>query len=209
MIIQMSATHKSHPSDNDIELYALGRLSDEVAAPIEEHLLVCDSCRDRVKQADEFVTTICAALRDDEAAETKRSSSMARFFSVPVPIWVGALAAVALIAVVVPQRQKTMEPFAVQLESYRGAGIPFSATAPAGQPLLLHVDVKGLPERPAYQVEIADAKGAVIWNSPVQAKGEAINVTVDRSLRAGQYWARIYQNDASRDLLREFALELR
>ena len=35
-----------HICDDDLEAYALDRLAD--AAPIEEHLLVCEECRERL-----------------------------------------------------------------------------------------------------------------------------------------------------------------
>jgi hypothetical protein len=40
-------------TDEDLELYALDRLGD--AAPVEEHLLVCEECRERLAGWDAYV----------------------------------------------------------------------------------------------------------------------------------------------------------
>jgi anti-sigma factor RsiW len=53
----------SCPDDDLLEKYALGRLDEPGAAPIEEHLLICERCQDRLKELDDFVTALRAAVR--------------------------------------------------------------------------------------------------------------------------------------------------
>lgn len=48
----------NHPSDDIIELYALGRLSEELVPPFEEHLLVCARCQDALQSEDMFFQSI-------------------------------------------------------------------------------------------------------------------------------------------------------
>ncbi len=51
--------------DNDtLELLAANRLVEPDLATAEEHLLVCESCRERLELIDEYVATIRAALRE-------------------------------------------------------------------------------------------------------------------------------------------------
>jgi anti-sigma factor RsiW len=52
-----------HISDDDLELYALGRLDESDAAPVEEHLLTCAECRERLAQWDEYARAMRAATR--------------------------------------------------------------------------------------------------------------------------------------------------
>lgn len=52
-----------HPSDDDLELYALGRLTEPDLGRVEEHLLVCEECRVRLDEEDAFVKAVRAALR--------------------------------------------------------------------------------------------------------------------------------------------------
>jgi anti-sigma factor RsiW len=59
---------QGHPSDEAIELYALGRLPEELFAPVEEHLLVCDQCQDTLRREDEFVQSLRAALNPNSAS---------------------------------------------------------------------------------------------------------------------------------------------
>ena len=50
-----------HLPEEVIERYAMGKLSDREVAPVEEHLLVCQRCRDDV----ELIVLIVAGLRED------------------------------------------------------------------------------------------------------------------------------------------------
>ena len=56
----------AHISDNDLERLAMQTLTDSETGPLEEHLLVCGHCRERLDAEIEFVT----AMR--EAAVTIR-----------------------------------------------------------------------------------------------------------------------------------------
>jgi hypothetical protein len=57
-------SRNSHIGNNDLEAYALGRIYDEAElAPIEEHLLVCDVCQDRLCYDDNIARDIRGVLR--------------------------------------------------------------------------------------------------------------------------------------------------
>jgi hypothetical protein len=49
-----------HITEDDLDRYAAASVLGEKAALIEEHLLVCEVCQDRLQLTDEFI----AALRD-------------------------------------------------------------------------------------------------------------------------------------------------
>lgn len=51
-----------HVSDEDLELYCLGRATNEQLAPIEEHLLECPGCLARAETMLEAIDTLRAAL---------------------------------------------------------------------------------------------------------------------------------------------------
>jgi hypothetical protein len=44
-----------HIDEAEVERYSLSVLPEKEAAPIEEHLLVCDSCRVRLAETDLYV----------------------------------------------------------------------------------------------------------------------------------------------------------
>src|SRR5450755_3459715 len=48
----------SHPSEEVLDEYALNRLPEAVAAPIEEHLLICHSCQDALYVTEQFVSAL-------------------------------------------------------------------------------------------------------------------------------------------------------
>lgn len=46
----------------DLERYALARIAESETARIEEHLLVCDECRQRLTDLDRYHAALTAAL---------------------------------------------------------------------------------------------------------------------------------------------------
>ena len=52
-----------HTADDDLEAYSLGRLSAAASAPLEEHLLGCTSCLDRLAGWDGYIGAMRAACR--------------------------------------------------------------------------------------------------------------------------------------------------
>jgi anti-sigma factor RsiW len=57
-----TSTHPTHPSEDVLESYALGRLSESGAAGVETHLLTCTSCQETLTETDEYVAAMKAAL---------------------------------------------------------------------------------------------------------------------------------------------------
>lgn len=51
-----------HVPEEDLELYCLGRATNEQLAPIEEHLLECPECLARAEAMLEVIDTLRAAL---------------------------------------------------------------------------------------------------------------------------------------------------
>jgi anti-sigma factor RsiW len=61
---------RDHISEELLDEYALGRLPDADAAPVEVHLLLCSFCQDRLQLTDEFI----AALRLAADGRKRRTS---------------------------------------------------------------------------------------------------------------------------------------
>jgi hypothetical protein len=55
-----------HISEDILELYALNRLPDALLPPVEEHVLICEECRQRLHTVDVFVSTLKTTLRRSE-----------------------------------------------------------------------------------------------------------------------------------------------
>ena len=48
----------THPSDNELEIYFLGSVSDAALDKIEEHLLTCERCRNELALSEHYVLAI-------------------------------------------------------------------------------------------------------------------------------------------------------
>jgi hypothetical protein len=71
----MNAGFSYHVSEDVLETYAMGMLSDEDCAPLEEHLLLCCICQRRLAQTDEYIriiTTAASNLGHGSAAGIRR-----------------------------------------------------------------------------------------------------------------------------------------
>ena len=191
--------HK-HLNDEEIEKYSMGKTAPEEESVWEEHLLVCDRCRDRVETASEFAKAMRAAageLRQKRAPSTNRSSL---FRLLPA---VAAFAAAALIVIVWASWRNRVDapPAVVTLSAMRGANI--NAGAPAGRPLDLHLDAAEVAASPAYRVEIVGSGGAHIWSGSADLHGSEAEAHTPPQ-KSGSYYVRLYSQSGI--LLREYAL---
>ena len=58
---------EGHISEDELELYAVSRgLPEGQLAVIEEHLLICEVCQDRLQELDEYVAAMREALRTNQ-----------------------------------------------------------------------------------------------------------------------------------------------
>ena len=77
-----------HISEDILENYALGKLSNDASAPVEEHLLVCPTCQDALQEADDYIGVIKAAVSSLEwdagpGARVERKFKIVRRVSQP------------------------------------------------------------------------------------------------------------------------------
>jgi hypothetical protein len=50
-----------HASDDDLERYAMRTLLEAELEPLEEHLLICAECRERLDETETYVAAMRAA----------------------------------------------------------------------------------------------------------------------------------------------------
>jgi anti-sigma factor RsiW len=55
-----------HITDDDLDLYSLARLPEPACAVVEEHLLVCMDCQERLTGWDEYARAMRSACRQPE-----------------------------------------------------------------------------------------------------------------------------------------------
>jgi len=186
-----------HLDETAMDQYALGLMPEDETAGFEEHLLVCDSCQERLAQNDAFVRAIQGAgARFVLAKSTER-----REWRAPLRL-VGALAAGLLMvsgATVWRLSQAPGQPVPVSLNADRGAAV--GAQAPAGRELALHFEMLGLPSLPSYELQIVDR-----WGAQVLRENAAPGFASVPALQPGQYYIRLYAPGGA--LLREYGFDV-
>ncbi len=196
----------SHESDDRLELYALGRLSDSELPEIEEHLLVCDSCRDRLDETEMYVVAmqreLALAAVPAKSAWSLSAWSGSSWFR-PQFAWGGAMALVAVGVILVWNGNSRLSPVAsLELTAMRGSDLRSAppsreldltlgdATAGAGSPL----------------VEVVDDGGGAVWQGAAETNGGKARVKLIRVLSPGVYYVRLY--DSPGHLVHEYSFRV-
>ena len=208
----MQAEFGEHAGDEKLELYSMGRLEGAQLEAIEEHLLVCASCQDRLADTDIYVRAARAAtakLAADPRQESPGFLGRLRALALSYePILITAAIAVVLIGVfwiARPSPERLNPPVAaVVLETARGEST--AATVSRDSRPFLRIDVSELPPSSSYHVELVNARGEAIWHSDATPSGGKLGVTMEKTLAGGTYWVRLYSPAPERALLREYGL---
>jgi hypothetical protein len=195
----MSEMH-CHVDAEDLERYSMGASPLETTPFIEEHLLTCDSCRNRLRETDVYLLamrTSSEQVRRDEKAAKRREWR--------IPAWFPIMATVAcgiMLVVVTPRFIRSPGPaVAVSLTALRSDGAGNSA--PAARELVLRPDLTGLAEDSSYRLEIVNQTGHTVRQGTLTRAQNEIQV---RGLGAGLYFVRVYL--PAGELLREYGLRI-
>jgi hypothetical protein len=193
-----------HNSDELLDQYALGTLSEEVLAGVEEHLLICEACQSRLEASDEFAMLFRAAAVQPDARSRRR---WRLFWNHRATSWTVAAAAVVaiLLLVVGPFRKPPTAPATVVMQSLRGPDAPAQVTA--GRPALLVFDIVPTAGVNEYEARIVNPVGVEILAPKVSSKDGRLAVLVDR-LPPGSYWVRVFRTD-NREPIAEYGLRAR
>lgn len=202
----MAEPRKAHPEDETLELYALGRLDEPELGEIEEHILICARCQERLDEATEYVALMREASRNIAQAPVQEAwwKRLFQLDWLPAPALAGALAVLLAVLVWQPWRGTTPGEWQrVELATMRGdtAG----AVAMEGFGLDLRLDGRGLALAGAT-AQIVAADGAVIGEFPAPASGEKVTLRYAAGLRAGQYFVRLRVGG---ETVREYALTVK
>lgn len=195
-----------HASDDALERYAMGRSPEPELAELEEHLLVCESCRKRLA----FEDSIRQRVRDGGAILQQPRDIIWWPFPKLAWAWAAGLVAVGLAVLAgfgwqsIRRAQGT--PAVILLQTTRGTEDPTPA-APAGRPLTVVLDLTGLQQFAGYKLEIVRAAGRPVFEANPAPQGNKLQATLSRGLPAGAYFVRVYS--PTRELLREYTLLVR
>lgn len=199
-----------HALEENLERYSMATLPEAEAEILEEHLLICPLCQERLTESDEYVCAMRTAASKLRAGD---SSSWRRSLVPPKLAWAGA-AAISLILLLLASgywhlpRTRNSPPVAVVLQTVRGADGLGGAKAPMNFPLALEADLSGLPIVTAFRLEVVDAQGVLVRRLDLKPEGGRLLAKVPGGLTRGRYWVRLHTAEPDHELLREYALQV-
>jgi len=199
-----------HPTEDLLEEYSFGRVLEPALAPLEEHLLDCTLCQDRLLAVDEYTALMKAGIAAIER-EGAVAGASPRFAIPRAPVVLAGAAMLLLVGVTIGWR---LQPAAavtftsamtVPLTALRGGDGDGVARAPFGRPLDLTVERRDLPGADAYRLEVVSSSGQLLWSGAAQVEAQRLSARVTTRLAPGAYWVRLYAGD---QLRREFGLRI-
>lgn len=187
----------------------MGKLSEPELGEVEEHLLICQVCRESLERIDAFIASLREAASrigtDKPSFGTRIRTSLRLDWGVPRLALVGGLAAALVAFLFLPGR--TPERYTdLTLSAYRGAPAPNAI--PSGGLIRLRIDLSELPLLAAYRLKMVDSAGDAVWEAAAKPENGQILAPVNKKLPSGRYFVRLYPDTPDSGLLREFAFEI-
>jgi len=203
----MDTYHDPHIQEEMLERYALNQLEEEQLAPLEEHLLGCPICQNRLDEVDHYVQTMKSAL--SEPNQPAASGKHLNLFQKPglTLVFAGAIALMGAF-LMLPVRRSHIPGIDIRLNASRGGDSLPIAHARSGAPLILHMDATEIVKAESYAVEVVDSKGGQVWRGSARPHANEISVEVSSEPRPGKYWVRLFDSSNTPVLIREYGLEL-
>ena len=204
-----------HVPEEQIEQYAMGKLSLNCCDALEEHLLICESCQLSLEEIDTYLTHVKVASARMLVAQERPSrwdtirGGVFQWMSKPLPAFAGlACVAVGVVFVLTLPRPAMQVPQKVTLESSRGGQLELPLVQ-AGRAIQFSLDATGLPESPSYLVNIVDESGKLVYETTAIRSQDQQNVVVraDSGLPVGKFLVRIL--DSKLQPLREYAVSIK
>lgn len=199
-----------HPTEDLLEEYSFGRVLEPALAPLEEHLLDCTLCQDRLLAVDEYTALMKAGIvaldREDAVSGASPSFAIAR-----APAVLAGAVILLLVGVTIgwrlqpPAAVVSASAMPVQLTALRGGDGDGVARAPFGRPLDLTMDRTDLPNASAYRLEVVSSSGQRLWSGAAKVEAQSLSARVTTRLAPGAYWVRLYAGD---QLRREFGMRV-
>jgi hypothetical protein len=198
-----------HGTDDQLEAYALGQLatSDPPGLEVlEEHLMVCSACRDRLDGVEAFTSGMKDAFGPNSAIAISKQSELFTWLPWPRVSLAMALLALAAIVAIFSRGQAQFAPVAnLQLSATRGESF---VAAPARE---LDVTLLNAPvETQSFRAVIVNGTGRTVWSGQARQDNDpsgSLRVKAQHRFDSGDYFLRLY--GASGDMVREYGFRIR
>ena len=195
-----------HQTDEQLELYALGRLPEPWVADVEEHLLVCAACQERVDDLEAYARAMREVIFTEPAESPHWFSRFQQrwlqqsWLKMPVLVWAGGLAAIVIGFTMYLQLAPHLAPVAsLQLTAMRGE------MPAAGLSRETDITLADAPAGLSLRAEVVDGAGNPIWSGSLEAQTHRIALV--RKLTAGNYFVRLFDDGGK--LLHEYGFRVR
>jgi anti-sigma factor RsiW len=198
---------KAHGTDEQLELYALGRLADTDHAILEEHLIVCAACRAKLDGIGDFAFGMQAAgvgaTAMDQIGNPGFLDGVRALLRRPaVSMSLAFVLLLVIVGIFSTGRNELPQVATLQLTSTRGA---MPVTVPARSYDLQLSD--GPREGGPFRVEVLNPAGGVMWANLAQGGPAGIKIDVTQRLTPGDYFVRVSTADGK--LEREYGFRVR
>ena len=193
-----------HGTDDQLELYARGRLPESDLPVLEEHLMICTTCREKLDEIADFALGMREASAALPVPQTRRSEwGLASFFRRPAFSMAIAFAALLVVLGVFSNGRPQFAPSAsLQLTATRGE-MPIAVAAREFDLTLSDGPREGGP----FRVEVLNATGASVWSGLAESGPAGVRFKLTQRLVQGDYFVRLYS--VSGKLLREYGFRIR
>jgi hypothetical protein len=200
---------KFHGTDAQLEQYVLGRMASAEVELLEEHLMVCAACQEKLDGVADFTIGMREAL-ETSPLPVVITSRKANWFAwdwvklIRRPAFsmaVGFAAMVLVVGIFSNGRTKFAPRASLQLTAMRGE---MPLTVPARQFDLTLSD--GPHEGGPFRIEVVNETGVSMWRGLAQSSPAGVHVNVEQKLSSGDYFVRIYSADGK--VLREYGFRV-
>ncbi len=187
-----------HPSDDSLELFALGHYRSEDLAFLEEHLLLCVDCQRRLRDIDAYVALMAKGTKEIQQNPPRHQRALV--------VCSGVLAASILVFCLMSYfRSEHDQDAEIRLAAVHGKADPPLA-APVGKSLTLKVDLTEVAPSPTYRLDVVSSSGNVIWTTIAKSDTRQLVLHVEKRLDRGTHWIRLCSDTGQ--VLREYALRV-
>jgi hypothetical protein len=187
-----------HGTDDQLELYARGKLPGPDVVVLEEHLLACASCVERLEETEQWMLAAREILSEAPKPETVAgwrswpllAWNSAAWFRQPVFGMAMATLALAVGAVVFLNGRARLPPVAtLELAAIRGE---MPTVVPTREIDLILTDA---PIEGVGRIQVVDANGTPEWDGTAAVEAHRVEVKIQRNLKVGTHFVRLYGQD--------------
>jgi hypothetical protein len=193
-----------HGTDDQLELYSRGRLPESDLPVLEEHLMICSTCQEKLDEIGDFALGMQEALATAVAPQTRSFGwGLASLFRRPAfSMAVAFVALLVAIGVFSNGRTQFAPSASLQLTAMRGE---MPSTIPAREFNLTLLD--GPREGGPFRIEVLNAAGASVWSGLAESSPAGVRFELTQRLGQGDYFVRLYS--VSGKTLREYGFRIR